>query len=30
MFYQVKEILTFSFLERDEWVKVEGKWRSKF
>jgi len=31
MFYQAKEILTFAFSEKDEWVKDQnGRWRSKF
>ena len=32
VFYRVEGVLTFSFSEKDEWVKdpMSGKWKSKF
>ena len=30
VFYGVEGIFVFSFSEKDEWVKAEGKWQSKF
>ena len=30
VFYGVENILTFSFSEKDEWIKINGKWQSKY
>jgi hypothetical protein len=30
VFYGVVGIITFVFLEKDEWIKVDGKWKNKY